>query len=169
MESSNVQSFVDKLRELVSRGAVLVFLGNEIRGDDAAGILIGRRLAERFGESRNIFVCEMGLEVCSVDLRSLNPRIVVLVDAVMAPGLEPGDIVLAPAESEEVYTPLSTHAIPKTLILKSLGVEEAWILGVQVQSIGIGDEMTPRVREAVEKLTSILETVLREAGSETKA
>jgi len=169
MESSNVQSFVDKLRELVNRGAVLVFLGNEIRGDDAAGLLIGKRLAEMFGESRNILVCEGGLEVCSVDLRSLNPKIVVLVDAVIAPDLEPGDIVLAPAESEEMYTLPTTHALPKTLILKSIGVEEAWILGIQAQSTGIGDEMSPRVREAVEKLVSILETILKEFSSKARA
>lgn len=153
---------LSRLKELLERGAVLIFLGNELRGDDAAGLLIGRALAGRVDPER-IVLCYEGLEACTSRIRRLKPRLVILVDAVEA-GLQPGSVVLASLESEESPPPFSTHNLPKALVLKLLGVAEAWLLGIQAGSRDLGAPPTSEVREACSLLAKFLLSLLSEAG-----
>lgn len=149
---------LNRLEELCRRGAVFIFLGNELWGDDAAGLTVGRALAGRVDPGR-LILCGEGLEACTGKIKKRKPRIVVLVDAVDA-GLPPGSVVLTSLQSEDSPPPLSTHSLPKTLLLRLLGVEEAWVLGVQVGSRGLGEPLSAEVAAACSSLTRLLLSLL---------
>lgn len=153
-EASSNGELLTLLEELLMRGAVLIFLGNELRGDDAAGLAVGRALAGRV-DPRRVVLCGEGLESCTSRIRRRKPKLAVLVDAVDA-GLPPGSVVVASVRSEGSPPPLSTHGLPKALLLKLLGVEEAWILGVQVGSRSVGAPLTPEVAAACSSLAKLL-------------
>lgn len=148
-----------KLAELLRRRAALVFLGNELRGDDAAGLRVGRLLLRLCGRRDALILCPGGLENCAGEVRRAAAEVVILVDAVDA-GLEPGAVVLASLSSERCPPPLSTHDLPKGLLLSLAGVREAWVLGVQVGSLEVGSPLSPEVSRACEALAGLLAGLL---------
>lgn len=147
-EVGELESF---LAEILSRGAVVVFLGNELRGDDAAGLLVGY-LALSYFQSERLVVCRE-LENC---LGAIQGReLVLVVDAVDA-SLEPGTIVLATLDALVEALPLSTHGIPLSVLLEAAGVGEAWVVGIQVVSTELGRGVSEPVRASVEAVARAL-------------
>uniref|UniRef100_A0A7C3SL71 Hydrogenase maturation protease n=1 Tax=Thermofilum pendens TaxID=2269 RepID=A0A7C3SL71_THEPE len=106
-----------------------------------------------------MILCAEGLENCTGRIREVGAEVVILVDAVDA-GLEPGALVLASLDSEQSPPPLSTHGLPKRLILSAVGVREAWVLGIQVKSLGVGASLSPEVSKACEMLAGLLAELL---------
>lgn len=150
------------IRRLLARGALVVFLGNELRGDDAAGLRVGEAVAGVAGTER-VVVCAEGLEMCTSRIRARKPKLILLVDAVEA-GLKPGSVVLANLREEDAFHFASTHSLPKSLVLRLLGVEEVWLLGVQVGTRDVGAPLSAEVAETCEALTRILRRLLEESG-----
>ncbi|MEM2282078.1 MAG: hydrogenase 3 maturation endopeptidase HyCI [Candidatus Hadarchaeales archaeon] len=135
-------------------------IGNEFRGDDAAGLLVARKLAPLSGE--RVLVLEGG---CSPEnftgaLRRFSPSLVLMIDCLDFGG-KPGGIHLLDASKIRGST-FSTHNPSLALLAEYLKRE----LGTKVLLIGIQPKQlsgapSGEVLHAVDKVASLLEGALR--------
>ena len=132
---------------------ILMGIGNEINGDDAAGVFIAKRFSANGWKSIN---CETVPENFIGVIKRDKPEILVLVDATEM-GLEPGDIRLIQKSrlNSEVD---STHSLSLHFLVSELEKYSGKIIfiGIQPKSMSIGDEMSSEVVSSTEKLMEIL-------------
>lgn len=132
-------------------------IGNPLRSDDAAGVLIAREL----GKSRLIQdldyvrVWDTGHapENITADLRRFSPGIVLLVDAAQMDEA-PGTIRWIDVEDLDGLS-ASTHTMPLSLLAKYLTLEldcDVKLLGIQPRCNEFGDTISTEVRLAVDEV-----------------
>ncbi len=133
---------------LTMHPVIIVTLGNELRGDDAAGIVFGREL---IGLSNAIPVIEAGIAPENVvgKVANLSPDVLVLVDALDFGGI-PGEMRTFPADLLNAGD-ISTHAALGLVIgfLEEFTRTEIRILGIQPKTVALGAPMTPEVAASV--------------------
>ena len=140
---------------------VVVGVGSDLRGDDAAGVLVARRLAEQ--ESDRLRVVEGGTapENYTSVVKSFDPDHVLLVDAVEFGG-DPGEY--KPVDPEDLaQTSFSSHAYPLTLLTDYLERETGatiTMLGIQPSSIDESEDLSPAVETAIERVVGEIATAL---------
>ena len=133
---------------------LIIGCGNADRGDDAAGVLVARKLRaegfptlERCGEATSLIESWLGIEN------------VILVDAVIT-GSEPGTILSWDARTQRLSRAAfrcSTHtfsvadAIELARILDRLP-PRVFIYGIEAAQFAAGTRPSPAVLEAVERL-----------------
>lgn len=160
-EAPETPSAVDWMKTaracLVPASRVVVCgIGNEMRGDDAAGVLCLRFLENRAKaagpERRSVFFIDGGEtpENRTSGIRSFSPDLVILVDAARGGG-SPGDIFIVDQDAiadEEV----STHRISLALLVRyieeSIGARVLFI-GIEPLSTEAGSPVSPAVQAAV--------------------
>jgi len=155
----------DMLREML-RGAVrvaVVGVGSRIRGDDAVGVEVARRLGEARLRGVLVVEAETTPENFTGVIRRFNPSHVVIVDAADFGG-KPGDVAITADASSLGGVTFSTHRTSLSVFAKfveaSVGASVIFI-GVQPKSTA-GEEMSPEVKESAEALIKILRGVLSE-------
>lgn len=130
-------SAIDQAARIVVCG-----IGNDLRGDDAAGVLCLRSLERRFASAetspRAVLFIDGGEtpENETSRIRAFRPDLVILIDAARS-GRRPGDVFLVEKEAisdEEV----STHRISLALLVRF--IEES--IGARVLFLGIEPEST---------------------------
>ncbi|MCD6308587.1 MAG: hydrogenase maturation protease [Candidatus Latescibacteria bacterium] len=129
---------------------VVVTVGNEFRGDDAAGIVFGRSVAGRI-DSPVIEAGDAPENACSEIVRH-DPDCIVIVDA-MDFGGEPGGFVYT-AYSGLDNLSISTHG---SLNLFAMYLEKATsadirILGIQPKSLDMEAAMSEEVLRAIDAI-----------------
>ena len=131
----------------------MVCIGTELRSDDRAGLEVCRKLSELHPRLQTI-VCEYGIENCMHDIIALQERSLIMIDAVIVPDLTPGTIVVVDRDEIDTQIPLTTHTIPVSLTLglieNELGSLDVEVLGIVVQNLEIGLELSPEVKKGVE-------------------
>lgn len=145
----------------VLKGAVrvaIVGIGSDMRGDDAAGIEVVRKL-RRGLSSPNVLLVEAGVapENFTAEIRKFEPSHVILIDATDF-GSEPGTAILSGPEAI-AGQPISTHTMPLSLLANYLRAQTAAkvvLLGIQPGSTGMGARMSEEVRRAVDELSATL-------------
>ena len=151
---------------LCSEKRTIVCIGTELREDDRAGLEVCRRLRRR---GIDVVECVYGLENCVHEFVPRRRLRLLIVDAVYVEGAEPGDIVLASVESIVPGALVTTHSIPIDATLRYLrnvgSVEDAVVLGIRVERLGIGEGMSSRVEKAVEVLAREIERALLGCGA----
>ena len=136
----------------------VVGVGQLLRGDDAAGVIVARRLKAR-GLPEDWLVVDAGPapESCTGLLRKFGPEQVLFVDAAEM-GLTPGAIRwLDPRESEGCGA--STHSLPLGVVAEYLADElscDVRLLGIQPADDEIGASLTPAVSAAVRGVVTLL-------------
>lgn len=143
-------------RKSSSPKTALVGIGSELRGDDAAGLEVGRGLAG----NDDLLVIEAGPapENHSYRLRRFQPDRVILIDAVQM-DLAPGAIRLIDLNAIDGFS-ASTHTTPLTLFAHYLANElgcEILLIGIQPGDLTLGAPLTPEVKAAVRKLRRALQ------------
>jgi hydrogenase 3 maturation protease len=140
----------------------IVGIGNEFRGDDAAGVFVARTLLVRqtSAETSHILIVQAGHapENVTGDLRQFAPRLILLIDAADM-GEEAGAISLIPMEKIEGMS-ASTHSLPLSMLARYLNLElncEIALLGIQPKSIEMGEVVSREVTQAV---NSIVDEIL---------
>ena len=151
-----IQNLLRKKREAGGLIAVLG-IGSELRGDDAAGVLVARRIRE-LGRP---LLC--GLEGCTApenftgEIKQLNPAVVVVVDAADL-GLPPGTVrEIAPEQIGGMS--FCTHTLPLSLIidyLKQSLEAEFLVLGIQPATLEFHQEPSAAVACAIEQVVECL-------------
>jgi hydrogenase 3 maturation protease len=143
------------------RVAVLA-VGSELHGDDAVGLLVGRRLDELGLPEIGVFIGATAPENCTGPIRRFSPTHLLLVDAADL-GAEPGTVeLLDPARLGGIA--FTTHSLPLTVVvdylLKSLPGCRVVVAGIQPASLDFGAELTPRVAAAVDSLVEAIRAAL---------
>lgn len=164
----------DQLRQTVTRLAknnhpprvAVVGIGHELRGDDAAGLVLARALKQTYNhnaEGTHVLVIEAGPapENCSGWLRRFGPDLVLLADAAQL-DTPPGDIRWL-AWQDTVGLSASTHTLPlhllATYLTGELGCEVA-LLGIQPADLSAGAPLSPEVETAVSAVARSLASML---------
>ena len=152
----------DRLADLVTLdGALVVGVGQPLRGDDAVGPLVAERLAARF-PSRVIDAGPVP-ESFLGPLAAEPGRPVVFIDAALT-GEAPGAWVLAGPDSLARSVPDTHRASLRLLaeLLSQLGVP-TWVLGIAPMTLVTGAPLSPPVARTADDLVAILTAALAEA------
>lgn len=147
-------SWKKKLADIKSLGSpVFVGVGTEDRSDDALGIYIAQELREQ-GVDNVWLETEVGKE----DLTFGNPGIhpIIFLDAIDIQE-EPGKITLIPFEYMFRQVSLSHKFTPFIHVFKNNEqLKNAYILGIQPESLEEGGKISTPVREAVGHILACL-------------
>jgi hydrogenase 3 maturation protease len=156
--TDNLTDIRDRLARLIAdRTIVLMGVGNELRGDDAFGVLLGERIEHRI--ATKVFVTHDLPEDYAVKAADLRPDVVIVLDAIDFHG-EPGELHLVAAR-DVPPTPGVTHRPSLEMMARFLELDagaDTWVLGVQprMNSLGVGDEMSEPVARALDALEALL-------------
>ena len=144
-----------------------------MRGDDAAGPILIRRLWE-LGSGDHARLVDGGTAGMDVAFQMRGAKHVILVDACVT-GDEPGTMFRVPGEAiTDLPTPTELHshsfrwdhalAFGKWLLKEHYPDSiEVWL--IEAESAGHGAPLTPKVAEAVEELSQRLAKELEEAAA----
>ncbi len=118
----------------------VVGLGNALRSDDAAGMLVVHALSQRAcaADKACVLILEAGHapENYTADIRGFSPDVIVLVDAADM-GKEPGTVEWINEEDIDGMS-ASTHSLPLSMLVKYLTLElncKVMLLGIQATSL----------------------------------
>jgi hydrogenase 3 maturation protease len=138
---------------------MLVGIGNELRGDDAVGLVVARRLRGAVGarvlETGDAPENHLGLVVLE------RPDTVLLIDAADL-GRPPGEFeILDPADMEG--TCLTTHAMPLAELSGVISFRTGaavHLLGIQPASVRIGSPLSRPLRRTAVVLADLIAAAL---------
>ena len=159
-------SWQASLQNLLTRQAAesrlaIVGIGNTLRSDDAAGVLVARRLMDSrlIRDLEAVLVMDAGHapENRTSTLRRFEPDIVLLIDAVDM-GESPGSIRWVDMDEIEGMS-ASTHSLPLSMLARYLNWElkcEVTLLGVQPKSNEVGEIVSAEVLQAVNAIVEAL-------------
>lgn len=159
-----------RLREMVSRlhevgdgpKVSVVGVGHELRGDDAAGLELARRLNRKISSVR-LQAIEAGVapENCCGQLFRFKPDLILFVDAALM-AEKPGTICWLAWRDVDGRN-VSTHTLPLPILANYLSEEldcPALLLGIQPIDISMGTALSPAVAGAVEEIARELSDLL---------
>ena len=138
-------------------------VGNELNGDDGAGIWVVRGLKRRLGERPDLLLIETGVapENFTSILRRFRPDWVLWIDTADL-GLEPGAIRWLDWD-ETVGFNASTHTLSPQLLGRYLARElscHMGILAIQPLHVRFGEKISGPVKRSVNRLVKLLSGLL---------
>jgi hydrogenase 3 maturation protease len=160
-------------------------VGNELRGDDGAGVIVARRLLRRFGalrtlggghlESGHVLILNGGCAPENVTgvLRHFGPHVLLVIDAAEM-NHAPGTVRLFRLGVNRVagaggkLPALSTHSLPMSALARYCQSQfggEWWALCVQPAQNGLDEPLSPVVRRAVNRMVTSLHGMLLALGA----
>jgi hydrogenase 3 maturation protease len=156
----------EQLATILQDRVAVVGVGNVTQGDDGFGV----RLAERLREARwpaagsRIVTAGLAPERVLPELRGGGFAQVLFLDAVEFGG-EPGAVILLDSAGMSARWPqVSTHKLSLGLLahmIEAGGPTQAWLLGVQPESLAAGAGLSPKVQATAELLTDLFAEVVR--------
>ncbi|MEF8873074.1 MAG: hydrogenase 3 maturation endopeptidase HyCI [Candidatus Thermoplasmatota archaeon] len=134
---------------------LLMGVGNDIRGDDAAGEIVAREFESEEWETVD---CGSVPENHITLIEDDQYELVVIIDAAKM-GLEPGELRIVPREHLGVFT-MSTHAMPLSTVMGFLDkkVDEVILIGIQPKDMSLKEGMTPELEEAKNRMIELLKS-----------
>lgn len=140
---------------------VVLGIGNELRGDDSAGLHVSEALV---GVSESVFSFSTGAapESFTGKIKEIAPSHIILVDSAHMD--EPAGCVKLIEESDVDETVFSTHSTPISELSRYLRNEigcEVIIVGIRPKRLDLGEGLSPEVSDSVEWLVWKLRRVLR--------
>jgi hydrogenase 3 maturation protease len=150
-----------KLKEFTENYKKIIFLciGNDMRGDDALGPLIAKKLDVIFQKNHDLMVINAKTvpENYTGLIRKEKPSHIIFIDAVEMK-MNPGDIRFILSEEIADYS-ISTHAMPLSFMikyLKSFTDASILLMGIQPKNLEMSHNISVEVKNGVEKLTEII-------------
>jgi len=163
-ETLPVTNIGDELRRRLKGKVLLIGVGNALRGDDGAGPAVIELLEGKV--AAGLLDAGEVPESYSGRILAEEADAIVLIDAADF-GAVPGDLAVLEIE-DMAGCSLSTHQIPLDLFfryLKGRGHADLFALGIQAESIGLGESMSAAVLNSVHALAALLKDVLANAIS----
>ena len=138
---------------------VIVTLGNDLRGDDGAGILFGNFLCSgnlSGNTPLNIINAGDTPENYTSIIAGMHPDTILIADAMDFDG-NPGDIMLFEGEKLAKESS-STHGSLRLFVdfLEKTTAAKIFILGFQPKSTALGEDISPVVYESVKKAADMI-------------
>ena len=148
---------VPDLTDILQEANRLLFIGvgNVLKSDDGVGVIISRNIVERPGVS--ILTVEVSIENYIGKINSMEPGEIVIIDC-MELGSEPGTFRLLTLDKVEDIT-FNTHNISLSRLGDFFNYP-TYVLGIQPQNIAFGDELSPPVLEAANKITNQINQII---------
>ena len=154
-----MDTIISDIKNVIGGNCCLIGMGNYLKSDDAVGLYIIESVKKAAGDNCLLFNVEDVIESYVFKIAELDCDSVVVIDAVKAQA-ETGSILFGALdeEFEELSGTLSTHK----LALKMSGKiftehnKETYLLGVVVDNIDFGSELSPEVRESADVLIKII-------------
>jgi len=151
-----------RLAEVLTPSSAIVCIGNELRGDDGAGVVIARKLPASL--PWKVFDTQTAPESFLGKIVAVRPASVLLIDAVdlAAPA---GTVRLVPAENITGQGPSTHGPAPQAFLemLKQLHPCPRWLLGIQPQGLETGSGLSPPVAAAVGLIVQALRLAAQRA------
>ena len=153
-----------ELEELFQNAKRIVIcgIGNEVRGDDAFGVLVAERLKELVKNSEVLVInCGEVPENYTSKIAGFGPDLVVFVDAVNFNG-EVGEFIIVAPEGT-LGEAVSTHGLPLKFVtryMKTFIKADFVLIGCQPGSTGLFEEPSELIRERAERLAELLARIL---------
>ena len=154
----------DSLREQLSKickpHTLIVGIGNTLKGDDGAGVLICQRLKDIDPEQ----VIDAGTvpENYIQPIIEKTPNVLLIIDAIDFGACAGAINIFRPDQLSSLA--ISTHTLSPRLfvdvICRSIS-PEVYFVGIQPGQTVLGRPLTPEVEQAVKSLTEILSTILK--------
>jgi hydrogenase 3 maturation protease len=143
-----------KANKLAPRLAILG-IGNELWGDDGAGVQLARRLLRTAGIAENLLIVDAGPlpENQSGLLRRFQPDFVLLVDA-LRPDTHPGQIVWTDLSDLDGISAF-THGLPLSVFAEFLRQElgcTVGLLGIEGIDFSFDQPLSLVVRKSIRKI-----------------
>jgi hydrogenase 3 maturation protease len=133
-------------------------IGHELRGDDAAGVLVARRLQPYTNESFLVVEAGHAPENYTAPVRRFAPHLTVLVDAANL-GAPPGTVRWLEWR-ETTGLGASTHTMPLYLLAQYLARAAncpVGLLAIQLAGSGLNAPLSPEVEAAVTAVVRALQ------------
>ena len=143
-----MSSAAEAVEALAEDGFLVAGIGNPLRGDDGAGLVLGRAVAERTGNP--YLECEDVPENYLAEMRNSEASTILLVDAADM-GAAAGEIRLLDRH-ELSGCNISTHNCSLSVLADLLAEQcdkRVLLLAVQPASLQWGRRLTPRVADAI--------------------
>jgi len=137
---------------------VIIGIGNEMNGDDAAGMFIAKELQKTINNPKiNIFLGGTTPENLTGPIKKTKPSHILIIDAADFEG-EPGETKILDKDQIE-GAGFSTHSFPLSVFVDYLKNEtgaEVILLGIQPKRTGAQDGMSKEVKEAVRAIINLI-------------
>lgn len=145
-------------------------VGSDLRGDDAAGVLLAQHLQQitrkpsRRHNKIRIFIGASAPENLTGEIKAFEPDYILIVDSADM-GKKPGAVdFIDPGKIGGVS--FCTHTLPPKVMIdylvNALGCEVG-IIGIQPKNIGFGSSLSKEIGAAVKKISNtILEIIVKE-------
>lgn len=155
-----MKEFLNNFKKIAVLG-----IGNEIKGDDALGSVIAKKLSESL-HNDNVVVFDGGTvpENYTGLIRKENPSHIILVDAVDM-NKSPGFIRTVKKEEIANYN-ISTHAMPMSFLIKYLESTidaNIILLGIQPKSMELAHDISKEVADSIEKVLFTFFEIIKES------
>ncbi len=129
-------------------------IGNRLKEDDGAGSVLAERLARR-----ELLSFDGGStpENYSGVIKRERPDLLIIVDATSM-SLAPGEFRRIPINKISADCEMNTHSMSASYLMYYLNehVGEIIFIGIEPENLGFGEDMTPPVLDAIDRLEEIL-------------
>jgi hydrogenase 3 maturation protease len=144
-------------------------VGSDLRGDDAAGLILCRRLEERFSSQPDatpsgrfrVFMGETAPENLTGEIRRFGPSHLIIIDSADF-SRDPGTVVVAdPVEITGIS--FSTHRLPLFVLTDYIEREmpcRILIIGIQPGTLGLFHAVSEPVARSLDTLSESLITAI---------
>ncbi len=138
---------------------LVVTVGNEMMGDDAAGPLLARMMQQAPVAEWDILDGGSAPENYMYKIREMAPEQVLLVDSADME-LPAGEVRLIDPEHVGSLFLVTTHSLPLNYLMESIGefVPAVELIGIQPELVAFGYPVSPCVRQAVRQVYGWLTT-----------
>ncbi len=132
---------------------LVVTVGNEMMGDDAAGPLLARMIKHSPLEDWELLDGGNVPENYVFKIREMEPERVLIIDAADME-LQAGEIRLIDKDQIGSVFLMTTHSLPLNYLMESLRefVPKVELIGIQPEVVAFGYPVSPRVEQAIEQV-----------------
>ena len=132
---------------------LVLTVGNQMMGDDAAGSLLAQRMQRVPLGNWELLDGGATPENVLYSIREMNPDQVLVIDAADM-DLTPGEVRLISTEKLEDPFLMTTHTLPLSYLVESLRefVRQVDLVGIQPQIVAWGYPVSKEVKQAVEQV-----------------
>ncbi|MBN1538974.1 MAG: hydrogenase maturation protease [Candidatus Thermoplasmatota archaeon] len=148
---------------MIRTKVLVVGVGSRMRGDDMAGPFTIDLLKEKLGSGEvpdgfelELIDADVMPENFTKPMRESGADLILFIDAVDM-GLEPGALRIVPRELIDATIPCS-HNLPMSYVMGYVNekVERVELLGVQIRTAGLFEDVTKEVREGCSRLAETI-------------
>ncbi|MBA3064916.1 hydrogenase maturation protease [bacterium] len=149
-----------ELDNLIDSDFIVVGIGNELRGDDSAGIYTVRKGMDKYSEK--FIDAGMAIENHIFKITGRDENLVFIVDA-LSGNEETGQIKIAALDKLNSQG-ISTHSLSLKMIdrfFKEAG-KRVYLVGIQASDTSIGADICPQVKKSADEIAEFFIGKLKE-------